>query len=828
MIISVNWLKQYTDITMPIDELATLIGARLVEIEEVDDISDKYKGILIAKVVSCVELEGSDHLNIVKLDDSGVAKDIERDSDGYVQVVCGAPNIREGLTVVWLPPGVTVPESWKEKEPFVLGARNLRGAMSNGMIASAKELDLYDDHAGIVELQGDFQPGDSFAEKCALDDILLDIENKSLTHRPDTFGVIGFAREVAAIQGKAFVTPEWLAVSHERDQPTDGEVPQVAIDDTVLSSRYQAVIIKGIDGARQSTIDRQAWLGRVGVRPISAVVDITNYLMMLTGQPLHAFDYNKLLAVNNGVLDIHVRTGQGEGDTLILLDGREITLSPEDIVIANGETPVALAGAMGGKATEVDEHTTAILLESASFNLYNLRATQMRHGIFSEAITRFTKGQPAELTSPVLYKAIELYQEIGATVASTIADAYPVCLDETVINLETTQVRDILGSDMSDENIIELLRRVECRVVIQNEGFLSVTIPYWRSDLHIIQDLIEEIGRIDGFDNITPTLPIRSFEAVRPTAFDTVKQTLRRILVRAGANEVLTYSFVHGDVLKKSHQDPENSYRITNSISPDLQYYRQSLTPSLLGLVHPNIKSGFGDIGLFEINKTHNKIHGLDDEKVPGELPMLAFVFAKKQADSGAPYYAAKEYLECVANSLGCEFVYESIDKDPGYPVTAPFEWRRSALVSDKHSGEFLGIIGEYKRSVAKSFKLPEYSAGFEVSTQLIAQAVAKQELSYRAMSKYPSVERDICFQIDKKTTYQELIENIQGALPAGAITTSISPIDIYGRQDEATKNITIRLQFVSDSETLTGEKVATYMENITRTVQDVLQATVI
>ncbi|HEX7484208.1 MAG TPA: phenylalanine--tRNA ligase beta subunit-related protein, partial [Candidatus Saccharimonadales bacterium] len=286
MIISINWLKKFTDITMPIDELATLIGARLVEIEETVDLGAKYKDVIIARVVSCVDMPDSDHLHVCTIDDGGVRQNVERDENGYVQVVCGAPNVREGLMVAWLPPEAIVPETYGDDEPFVLGARKLRGHMSNGMLASAKELDLFDDHEGILEVDDSLVPGTHFAEAYELNDHLLDIENKSLTHRPDTFGIIGFAREVAAIQGHTFHTPEWLL----RLQPNYGEyaqtvtAPRVSIDDPRLSARFQAVVLGEADGSAQSPLSVQTYLARIGMRPINALVDATNYLMMLTGQ----------------------------------------------------------------------------------------------------------------------------------------------------------------------------------------------------------------------------------------------------------------------------------------------------------------------------------------------------------------------------------------------------------------------------------------------------------------------------------------------------------------------------------------------------------------
>lgn len=838
MIVSLNWLKKFTDIDLPIDELATLIGARLVEIEDVIDLGAKYKGVVVARVVECKKHEDSDHLNVTKLDDGGVTPDVERDKDGYVQVVCGAPNVHEGLLVAWLPPNSTVPETFKDDEPFVLGARKLRGVMSNGMIASARELDLFDDHTGILEIDKDVAPGTSFAEAYELDDHLLDIENKSLTHRPDCFGIIGFAREVAAIQDKQFTTPTWLKESVvASDIATNIEMPTVTIDDPRLSARYQAVVLTDAKEAAQSPLQIQTYLARVGVRPISAVVDVTNYLMMLTGQPLHAFDYDKLLAVNNGRADIHVRAGRAD-ETLVLLDGRTISLTPEDIVIANGDKAVALAGAMGGAETEIDSSTTRIILESATFNLYNLRATQMRHGIFSEAITRFTKGQPAELTAPVLRNAIQMLHDFaGAEQASKIADAYPGQKEANEISIDALTVNRTLGINYTIEDMLETLKHVEFNAVMTcddedlipgSDGCLHVMAPYWRSDIHIPEDIIEEIGRINGFDTIEPTLPLRDFTAVRSSEFDQLRARIRDSLVRAGANEVLTYSFVHGNVLTKVSQKPTDSYRIVNSISPDLQYYRQTLTPSLLGTIHPNVKQGYDSFAVFELNKVHPKQHGMTEENVPKEADMLALAITSRQTIDGAPYYQAKKMLDYLAASLGVKLKYQPIQVDPNYPVVAPFEFRRSALVTEQATGMLIGIVGEYKKAVSRSFKLPDATAGFEINTTALQRSMSNQKVQYTPISRYPSTERDVCFQVSSQIHYSEIVEAAASALDKTALQTSISPLDIYLPQDATTKNITIRIKLTAIDHTLTGDEVGSLIASVTDAVVATTDATVV
>jgi len=519
MIISLNWLKKFTDVTGTIDELATLIGARLVEIESIKNLGEKYEGVIVAKVVECAPLEGSDHLNVTKIDDGGVVSDIERDENGLVQVVCGAPNVHAGMLVAWLPPRSVVPETFNDAEPFVLGAKPLRGVMSNGMLASARELDLYDDHSGILAVDIDAAPGSSFAEVYELNDYLLDIENKSLTHRPDAFGIVGFAREVAGIQGLPFETPDWLSVLDGAIE-NDGsmETPLIKIEDVSLSDRFQAVVLSGIDEAASSPVLVQTYLARSGVRPINASVDISNFLMLLTGQPSHTYDYDKLKTVAGDDFTIRVRLAR-EGETLTLLDGKNVKLDPADIVIAAGDTAVGLAGIMGGQSTLVDASTKNVLFEAATFDLYHMRSSQMRHGIFSEAVTRFTKGIPAPLTHPVAVEAVEMLKTYtGAHATSTVVQDYPVVHEPIIVRISEAQINKTLGTHFAAEDIAELLQNVGFDVVFDGLE-AAVTVPYWRQDIHLPEDIIEEVGRLAGYDTINLTVPRRDFVAVQPNEF---------------------------------------------------------------------------------------------------------------------------------------------------------------------------------------------------------------------------------------------------------------------------------------------------------------------
>lgn len=817
MIISVNWLKKFTDIHNSVEELVELIGTRLVEIESVQDLGEKYKDVVVAKVVEVYSLEGSDHLHVVKIDDGNKVQGVERDAHGLVQVVCGAPNVREGLLVAWLPPKSIVPETFHDAEPFVLSAKLLRGVMSNGMLASAKELDLYDDHTGILEIDKDAAPGRSFAELYELDDYLLDIENKSLTHRPDAFGVIGFAREVAGIQGVPFSTPEWLA---QLDVVIQGDnsltPPDINIDDPALSDRFQAIVLSNVNETARSPIQLQTYLSRSGVRPISAAVDISNYLMLLTGQPSHTYDYDKLKAIAGNDFTLRVRNAQ-EGEQLTLLDGKTITLDASDIVIAAGSTAVGLAGIMGGNSTAVDENTKHVILEVATFDLYSMRSSQMRHGIFSEAVTRFTKGIPAPLSAPVLAEAVRMLTETtGAQVSSSIVEAYPGQSKAISVPITVEAVNNVLGTYFSAEDIKELLQNVGFGVAFNGLDGV-VTVPYWRQDIHIPEDVVEEVGRLTGYDTIDITLPVRQFKAVLPSKFDTLRTAIRTSLVRTGANEVLTYSFVHGDIFKKVGQSPDNAYRIVNSISPELQYYRQSLTPSLLAHVHQNVKSGYGSFALFEVNKVHQKSDGLTDDNVPMEQHNIAYVITDAKTHGDA-YYAAKHVLEHILQLQGIRIVLRPLQQKGG-AMDTPFEPKRSAVVLHEDTGVYLGVVGEFTQAVRRAFKLPEYTAGFELDMQAVSQAALTAQVSYTPLGRYPGTERDVCFQVSTETLYETVVASANKALQATALQTSIEPVDIYQPESGDTKNVTIRIRLASYEKTLTSDEIARVITSVEQLV---------
>lgn len=817
------------------NDLANKIGAQLGAIEEVIDIGSKYQGVLIVKVASCEKHPNADKLNVCKIDDGGKVEGVERDENGHVQVVCGAPNVREGLTVAWLPPGSTVPES-VGKDPFVLGARELRGIISNGMLASPKELALGDSHDGILEIDEAVEPGTDFAEKFTLaGDVVFDIENKMFTHRPDCFGFLGVARELAGIQGIAYKSPEWYRA--DATVPAIEAEPlalEVRNDLSELVPRFTAVTMRDVQ-VGPSPVWLQVELAKVGQRSINNIVDLTNYYMLLTGQPLHAYDYDKVKALDGGDTAMIAVRHPHAGEKLKLLNGKEIEPRAEAIMIATETKLIGVGGAMGGAETEVDETTRNIIIEVANFNMYSIRRTSMAQGLFTDAVSRFNKGQSPLQNRAVLAKMVDGVQSLASgKVASQLIDNNQ--LTETVLARNSVHAPVVvspefinlrLGLQLSSQAIITLLTNVEFNVQAGGND-LIVQAPFWRTDIEIPEDIVEEVGRLYGFDRLPLELPIRPALPTVKNQMLELKQQARDALSQAGANEILSYSFVHGKLLEKAGQKPEDAFRLSNALSPDLHYYRLSLTPSLLDKVHGNIKAGYDEFALFEIGKGHNLMHADDDDGLPSEFEMLDLVYAAndKKPIAGAAFYQAKRLLEALAQNFGLELAYAPVDPGLEFPVTRPYDLTRSAMVSVKSTGEFLGMVGELRQEVLRNFKLPRQSAAFGIGlVELLGASQKASSVQYKPLSRYPKVEQDICLKVPASVTYQTLYDFVCLQLTQGQPDDShftVSPIDIYQRSDDtAYKQITFRLSLTSYAKTLRDTEVATLLNNVANAAHD-------
>ena len=548
------------------------------------------------------------------------------------------------------------------------------------------------------------------------------------------------------------------------------------------------------------------------MKKISKIVDATNITMLLTGQPLHAFDYDKFVKVG-GVKEpkIVVRAAK-KGEKLKLLDGKEIELTESDIVICSNETPVALAGAMGGESTEIDENTKKVILESATFSLYNERKMQMAHGIFSEAITRFTKGQPVAGTIPALARCAAMLLEKPEDIAD-FEDKNSLSNRENVVILTTVEINELLGTEYTVPEITETLENVGFVVKADGEK-LEVTAPAWRTDIHIKEDVIEEVGRLRGYDNIPLNLPLRPFIGADKNPMFELKRELRSILAdRLNANEVLTYSFVSKDLQEKVGEDVAESYEIVNSISPELQVFRQSITPSLIDKMYENIRAGHKDFALFEFNQETNKKLGLTDEKVPEIENHLAMI-------STEDFYFAKAMLMQMGKRLHVEFKLEE-NNVAEFPF---FEKVRSAKVT--LGGETIGVVGEIKGRVLRNFKVKK-AAGFELNLDEIVKAPRNITADLK-LSKFPFVERDLTLKVSSEMEYAKLEEAIIRNLnETENFVYKVTPVSIYQGEDNGTKNISFHISFSSTEKTLEAGEISGIMKEIEKSTTEIGAETV-
>ena len=962
MKVSLNWAQHYSNVdlkALPVDELVEKIGVQLGAVEEVTQWGPRFDGIVVVKVVSCDPHPNADKLHVCRIDDGTAVKDVERGDDGLVQVVCGAPNVKAGLTVAWLPPGSTVP-STLEKDPFVLGARELRGVVSNGMLASAAELGISDNHDGILEINEEevgaelMVPGTPFKKLFGLDDVVIDCENKMFTHRPDCFGILGVARELAGITHQKFVSPEWYArppaFKHGRGTELKIEVS------TELVPRFMAVVMQDVT-VKPSPIMIQAGLTRVGIRPINNVVDITNWMMHLTGQPLHAYDYDKVLARSGGTATLQARLAKA-GEKIALLNGKTVEVDNKTVVISTDKEIVGIGGVMGGADTEVDEHTKTIILEAATFDMYNIRKTSMKYGLFTDAVARFNKGQSPLQNDRVLAEAMRMVEQYaGGVQASAVEDFKDKTVVEMpVVNASATFINKRLGSSLTADVIKSLLENVECTgasgganesrsylmgvdddidekltrigvkiadktdkghyklivprgcedeyekivswemkpgfwneyigaknvflfknpdgkiaryevsddneheivemcrtfaneyytsveaMLMANEWYkpflplhtshasdaldpdmVSISPPFWRRDLELPEDLVEEVGRLYGFDKLPVKLPGRPSQPATKNPQLELANTVRSALAAAGANEVLAYSFVHGKLLESCGQRIEDAYHIRNAISPDLQYFRLSLTPSLLDKVHMNSKAGFDRFAIYEIGKIHNKNETDDTDSLPIETPILALTIASRTAgkQSGAPYYGAIAYLAVLAEKLGISFTYKKIDELPASPVVAPFEPSRSAYVCIEGTDVIAGIVGEYRLAVRTALKLPAYAAGFEIGMRELLDNQRAHRL-YTPLAKFPKSQQDITFEVAGAVSHAALTSSLSKACKQQGTehgySSTVQPGDIFvSEENPDRKRVSYHIVVHHPDRTLTTVEVNAFLDEIAK-----------
>ena len=838
MKVSLKIIQKLVDVDIPpIDELVNRINGQLGGVEEVIDFGKKYQDAIVVKVVSVEKHPDADRLSVCLIDDNGAVGDVERNGNGHVQVVCGAPNVHADMWAVWLPPKATVPASYDDAEPFVLDSRKLRGVMSSGMLAAGDELAINSDHDGIVELTErdlpkgrTLQAGASFMDLFDLDDVVIDIENKMFTHRPDCFGQIGVAREISAILrgvpeeteeifDMGFVNPDWYWMKPSFESANGLEL-KVVNQSPDKVPRFMTVAMKDCR-VEPSPLWLQCELMRLGSKPINNIVDITNYIMLMTAQPTHAYDYDKLRGK-----EISARMARDD-EEISLLNGKTYKLTADDIVIADAEGPVGLAGIMGGSDSEVSSETKNIVIEVATFDMYAVRKTAMRHGVFTDALARFNKGQSPLQNDRVLARLMTMVQDLtGAQQASDVYDLPDKTgqLDEVSLSGEmritTDFINSRLGSNLTVFEIGGLLRRTNFASYPAEDDNQTLIIgaPFWRTDIVDPEDVVEEVGRLYGFDRLPCELPLRVMSPAPRNESRSFKQQVRDSLSRAGANELLTYSFVHENIMKRAEQDVSRAFRLSNALSPDLQYYRLSILPSLLDKVNMNIKLGYDEFTLFEIGKAHDKRdHATDDNGLPSEIEMIDAVYANKRPQSGSPYFRVRRLVMRLAQDLGITLKTAPIEETLDDPFVAPFEQSRSALVKTC-DGKSVGIVGELKASVRKSFKLPEYSSAMSLDLQALKKASEEKSEQYRPLSRYPSISQDVTLKSRVDVAYESLLDTTRTSLAERAeeINITIDPVSIYQSLDDADhKSTTLHITFTHPDRTLTDADIKPLMDHL-------------
>jgi len=582
--------------------------------------------------------------------------------------------------------------------------------------------------------------------------------------------------------------------------------------------RYTAIAMNNI-GIKESPVWLKAALIKGGFKPINNVVDITNYLMLLTGQPLHAFDYDKVVKKDIGETEeahIVVRMATN-GEKIHIIDGSIVKLTDKNLVIADSTNPIAIAGVMGGVDTQIDEKTKRIILESANFDRFNIRRTSMQHGLNTDASDRYKRAQDPNMCLPVLAQAVELIKDlVGGEVATTVFDIYPIPVEPLTISFKISRMNQILGIHLEYKDVKEILTNLEYSVMRKkiSDEYITIQVPTFRRDISIAEDIYEDIGRIYGYDNIVASLPRREMKPTKTPLILEAKTNISNILSNSGSNEIVTYNFISSDILNKVGQDANIAYHIKNAISPELEYMRPSLIPSLIEKMSMNLNKNHKEVSLFETNISHQK-GVLDREELPLEYWYLSFIYSNKDPNTfdGSSYYLAKKYLEKVFNGLKIDSVKYILTMDYNLEdssiwlknISNTFDLNSSAIICTKDGKRILGIIGNLSQESKTNFNLPEYTSAFEIN---ISELLSSNTNSiYKKEPIYPAISRDICFLIKNDVNYSDLEDELLKILNTEELYTKLECLDIYQvNEKDDMRKITFRISVQNYRKTL-GEK---------------------
>lgn len=780
MRISLKWLRDYVAITMPPEELARRITLATVEVEAIERSGD-VPGVVVGQAFDVTPVPGSDHLRTARVETGG----------GSVQVVCGAPNLANGQKIAYAAVGARLKDA-KCNEIHTLKPAKIRGVESNGMICSERELGISDEHEGILVLPDDAPLGAPLAD--VLGDTVL--VAGAWAHRADLLAMIGVAREVAALTGQSVCEPP-------RDYPQQlgpvDEVFSVDIQAPELCSRFVAGVVEGVT-LGPSPAWMQERLIAAGQRSINNVVDITNYVMLETGQPLHSYDYDRV----HGHALIVRRALPGE--RLTTLDGIDRVLAPDMLVIADADGPTGLAGVMGGARSEVHGGTVNVLLEGATWNASNIRRTSTLLGLRSEASSRFEKKLPAELAERGVQRALKLLVEVcGGSARSGLVDNYPVPQRPVRVELTQERLQRVLGIDVAPDEAQHTLAALGF-VAEYRDGRYAVDVPFWRTDVAIPDDVIEEIIRIIGFERLPATAITGTLPPPLPQPKRDLRERVKDILVAAGAQEVITYSAVSDELLRKVTPEEDllqlGPLRVVNPMSAEHEFLRTTLRGSLLETVRDNLRLKRPSLSLFETAVTY--VPADDRAELPEERETLIGALTGRRRDrwgrAGAgplDFFDAKGLLEAFDQRLGVGFSYhEAAD-----PLLLPGQTAAVAV-----AGVPAGVVGRVHPDMLARFDIDEPVYLYEIDLAALLPVMDRVHRA-AAVPRFPAVRQDLGIVVDRNLASADIVAQVRRS----RLVAAAAVIDEYlgDRVPRGKKGLTFSIAYQSPDRTLTAEEAA-------------------
>ncbi|HLD31257.1 MAG TPA: phenylalanine--tRNA ligase subunit beta [Patescibacteria group bacterium] len=810
MKISLNWLKDLVNIPSSLtpEKMAARLILSTTEIEGIEKSGEILDKILIGEVLECEKHPNADRLSVTKVDIGSGKK---------LNIVCGAPNVARGQKVAVALSGVTLPNG------LTLEKREVRGIMSEGMICAEDELGLSKSHEGIMVLPPGAKTGKNLSTVIKAQDIVFEIDNKSITNRPDLWGHLGMAREVAALFGGKLKDFKFKNLSGVKKK----EVLKVKVENKKLCPRYIGAVVENIKIAPSPEWLRLR-LESVGVRSINNIVDITNYVMLELGQPMHAFSFDKIINPKSEIRNkskiqnakqIIMRTA-GKDEKIITIDGVERKLDNSMLVIADEEKPIALAGIMGGANTEIDNDTETIILESANFDFVNVRKTSMALGLRTESSMRFEKGLDPNLAELAMKKALHLIAEMipQARLVNKIIDIKNFKLNQGPIKLGIEYLNKKIGYEIPLPKIINILKSLGFAVK-KTGANLVVKIPTWRAtkDISIADDLVEEIARIYGYDNLEPKMPEVLMVPPEVNRARMVERRVKNVLANSfGMSEVHNYSFADEKILAKAGFDPNNHLQLKNSIAKNLSHLRQSLIPNLILNISHN-QHFFDKIKMFELGMVFSKETGKlpKDAKAKEFLPkqenhLVGLVLDK---NNGTPFYSVRDIVAEVLEVSGikAEFIIKK-DAIPGLINS-------ERLLEVKVDKETIGVITELNQKIQNNFGIKSRIGIFEFNFEKLVQ-YGNENRAYAPIPKYPSIELDLSIIVPRKVLWQEILDAISGV--TANIVKEVRLFDVYEGKgiEEGKKSLAFRIVYSSEEKTLTLDEVKKKEEEILRKLE--------